>query len=88
MVLPSMYNLQVLQNAFAFGDAQAGIGRSKQVFPFESGDLLFNRVAGSGFSHELHNPFHAVSLRHPTTLHALFDLGLLSADFRTRLEFG
>jgi len=46
-----------------------------QVLTLDSDYFLFNERSGLYFGNEFHCPFHAASLRHPTTLRALLSAG-------------
>ena len=57
---------------FCQASISSGATRSNSAALICSRNTLRDGLAGSHFGHQFYNPLHPVSLRYPTTLHALF----------------
>jgi hypothetical protein len=65
------FPLEALQNGFVLSCRQPHARRRDLVRALDRGNLVLDRFARNHLSYQLHCPFHPLSLRHPTTLHAL-----------------
>ncbi|RZU35565.1 hypothetical protein BDD14_5632 [Edaphobacter modestus] len=77
--------LQAFQNQFPLINRQPHGGRGDLVRALDCGNLMLDGFTWYCLNNQLHRPFHAASLSHPTTLHALTVMGQSMAIHSSRL---